>query len=94
MRIAVFEADERLHHVALAAAGRVGLMLNVPQEGLKRVLELLPALGTPTISHLADDTWVAVNTIVEERVVRELIPPLVEIGARGIVEYPLNKIVE
>ena len=58
-----------------------------------RVLEVLPALGTPTISALADDQWIAVNTVVEEQVVRELLPTLVERGARGIVEYPLAKIV-
>ena len=79
---------------AIAAAGRVGLMMNVPREKLERVLDLLPALGTPTISQLADESWIALNTIVEERVVRELLPPLVEAGARGIVEYPLNKIVD
>ena len=79
---------------AIAAAGRVGLMMNVPRASLERVLDLLPALGTPTISHLADEEWVALNTVVEERVVRELLPPLVEAGARGIVEYPLNKIVD
>ena len=79
---------------AIAAAGRVGLMMNVPRGSLEKVLDLLPALGTPTISHLADEEWVALNTVVEERVVRELLPPLVEAGARGIVEYPLNKIVD
>jgi ATP phosphoribosyltransferase len=79
---------------AIAAAGRVGLMMNVPRARLEHVLELLPALGTPTVSHLADEAWVALNTIVEEQVVRELLPPLVEAGARGIVEYPINKIVD
>ena len=69
-------------------------MMSVPRTALDHVLELLPALGTPTISQLADEQWVALNTIVEERVVRELLPPLVEAGARGIVEYPLNKIVD
>jgi ATP phosphoribosyltransferase len=79
---------------AINAADRVGLMMNVPRERLPKVLELLPALATPTISALADDRWVAVNTIVEERLVRELLPRLSESGAQGIVEYPLNKIVE
>ncbi|HTF33600.1 MAG TPA: ATP phosphoribosyltransferase [Myxococcota bacterium] len=79
---------------AINAADRVGLMMNVPRERLQKVIELLPALATPTISALADDRWVAVNTIVEERLVRELLPRLSESGAQGIVEYPLNKIVE
>jgi ATP phosphoribosyltransferase len=78
---------------AIAAAGRVGLMMNVPKRALPSVLEVLPALGTPTISALADDQWIAVNTVVAEKVVRELLPTLVERGARGIVEYPLAKIV-
>ncbi len=78
---------------AIAAAGRVGLMMNVPRDRLDRVIELLPALSTPTISTLADESWIALNTVVEERVVRSLLPDLVEAGATGIVEYPLNKIV-
>lgn len=78
---------------AIAAAGRVGLMMNVPRKKLDEVLAALPALGTPTISALADESWVAVNTVVEESVVRELVPELVELGAQGLVEYPLNKIV-
>jgi len=79
---------------AIAAAERVGLMMNLRREHLDRVLKLLPALATPTISALADERWVAVNTVVEERRVRELVPQLREAGAQGIVEYPLNKIVE
>jgi ATP phosphoribosyltransferase len=79
---------------AINAADRVGLMMNVPRERLQKVIELLPALATPTISALADERWVAVNTVVEERLVRELLPRLSEVGAQGIVEYPLNKIVE
>jgi ATP phosphoribosyltransferase len=79
---------------AINAASRVGLMMNVRRETLDAIVKLLPALGTPTISALADTRWVAVNTIVEERLVRELIPQLSEAGAQGIVEYPLNKIVE
>jgi ATP phosphoribosyltransferase len=78
---------------AIAAAGRVGLMMNVPRARLQKVLEVLPALDTPTISALADESWVALNTVVEESLVRELIPELVDRGARGIVEYPLSKIV-
>jgi len=77
---------------AIDAADRVGLMANVRRENLDKVLSLLPALAAPTISQLADERWVAVNTVVEERLVRELIPELAEAGAQGIVEYPLNKI--
>ena len=78
---------------AIQAAGRVGLMMNVPKARLKRLLKVLPALGTPTISALSDESWVALNTVVAESVVRELVPELVELGAQAIVEYPLNKIV-
>ena len=68
-------------------------MLNVKRGDLERVLALLPALQRPTISSLSDEQWVAVNTIIEERTVRDLIPRLKSAGAQGIVEYPLNKIV-
>ena len=78
---------------AINAAGRVGLMMNVPRSKLQHVLDVLPALGTPTVSDLADSRWVAINTVIEETVVRDLLPELVEMGVRGIVEYPLNKIV-
>jgi ATP phosphoribosyltransferase len=78
---------------AIRAAGRVGLMMNVPKARLKRLLKVLPALGTPTVSALSDESWVALNTVVAESVVRDLVPELVELGAQAIVEYPLNKIV-
>jgi ATP phosphoribosyltransferase len=78
---------------AIEAQGRVGLMLNVRRTDLAAVLALLPALQRPTISALSDDEWVAVNTIIEERTVRDLIPRLKSARAQGIVEYPLNKIV-
>jgi ATP phosphoribosyltransferase len=78
---------------AIEAHGRVGLMLNVRRADLDGVLGLLPALQRPTISALSDDHWVAVNTIIEERTVRDLIPRLKAAKAEGIVEYPLNKIV-
>jgi ATP phosphoribosyltransferase len=78
---------------AIEAQGRVGLMLNVRRVDLDRVLALLPALQRPTISPLSDADWVAVNTIIEERTVRDLIPRLISASAHGIVEYPLNKIV-
>ena len=68
-------------------------MLNVRRADLADVLALLPALQRPTISALSDDDWVAVNTIIEERTVRDLIPRLKAAQAQGIVEYPLNKIV-
>jgi len=79
---------------AIEAHGRVGLMLNVRRVNLDGVLGLLPALQRPTISALSDEEWVAVNTIIEERTVRDLIPRLKTAGAQGIVEYPLNKIIE
>jgi ATP phosphoribosyltransferase len=82
-----------LLRAAIEAQGRVGLMLNVRRDDLDRVLELLPALQRPTVSPLSDERWVAVNTIIEERTVRELIPRLKAIRAEGIVEFPLNKIV-
>jgi ATP phosphoribosyltransferase len=82
-----------LLRAAIEAQGRVGLMLNVPRAALDQVLALLPALQRPTISSLSDNEWVAVNTIIEERTVRDLIPKLKAAGGQGIVEYPLNKIV-
>ena len=78
---------------AIAAQGRVGLMLNVKRSDLDAVIAQLPALQRPTISSLSDPDWVAVNTIVEEKTVRTLIPRLKAVGGQGIVEYPLNKIV-
>ncbi|MBW2245059.1 MAG: ATP phosphoribosyltransferase [Deltaproteobacteria bacterium] len=78
---------------AITAAGRVGLKLNAQRKDLDAVLAVLPALGTPTISALANDEWVALEIIVEETVVRDLLPELVELGAEGIVEYPINKII-
>jgi len=78
---------------AMAALGKVGLMLNVEEENLERVLSVLPALKNPTVSKLSRGNWLAVNTILEELTVREIIPRLKEAGAQGIVEYPLNKIV-
>ena len=78
---------------AINALGKVGLMLNVHQANLEAVLSVLPALKRPTISHLSDQQWLAVNTILDESTVRTIIPRLKEAGGEGIVEYPLNKIV-
>jgi ATP phosphoribosyltransferase len=82
-----------LLRAAIEARGRVGLMLNVRREDLAAVLGLLPALQRPTVAPLSDADWVAVNTILDERTVRELVPRLKAARAQGIVEYPLNKIV-
>jgi ATP phosphoribosyltransferase len=78
---------------AINALGKVGLMLNVHKDSLAGVLAVLPALKRPTISHLSDDEWLAVNTILDETTVRDIIPRLKQAGGQGIVEYPLNKIV-
>jgi len=78
---------------AIAAQGQVGLMMNVRATALPAVLGVLPALNSPTVSTLSDAEWVAVNTILDERTVRDVIPRLKAAGASGIVEYPLNKIV-
>ncbi len=79
---------------AMAAEGKVGLMMNVRKADLPAVLKILPALQTPTISSLSDPEWVAVNTILDENTVRHIVPQLKQAGARGIVEYPLNKIID
>ena len=78
---------------AITALEKVGLMLNVQADNLERVLAVLPALHDPTVSNLSTKGWLAVNTILDESVVREIIPRLKDAGAQGIVEYPLNKIV-
>ncbi len=78
---------------AVAAEGRVGLMMNVRKKDLRRVLSLLPALQKPTVSSLSDPSWCDINTIIDEKVVRDLVPALKEAGAVDIVEYPLNKII-
>jgi ATP phosphoribosyltransferase len=79
---------------AIAAATRVLLSMNVPRAQLERVVAILPALATPTVSTLADPDWVDVSTVVDDKGVRDLIPRLYQAGARGIIELPLNKIVE
>ena len=80
-------------NAALAARDKVGLKLNLPEKSLPEVLKRLPSLRRPTVSSLAEDGWVAVETIIDETVVRHLIPDLKDLGAEGIIEYPLNKIV-
>jgi ATP phosphoribosyltransferase len=79
---------------AMAAEDKVGLMMNVRVADLEAVVKILPALQRPTVSSLSDPAWVAVNTIVSEDVVRHIVPQLKQAGARGIVEYPLSKIID
>jgi ATP phosphoribosyltransferase len=79
---------------AMSAEGKVGLMLNVERANLEAVLSVLPALKKPTVADLADREWVALNTVLDESTVRHIIPRLKQAGARGIVEYPLSKIIE
>jgi ATP phosphoribosyltransferase len=78
---------------ALAAREKVGLKMNLPHASLENLLEQLPALRNPTVSPLAHDGWVAVETVIDEKIVREIIPQLKALGAEGIIEYPLNKLV-
>lgn len=78
---------------ALEAESKVGLKMNLPRKSLDSVVKALPALRNPTISQLSNADWVALETIIDESVVREIIPQLKALGAEGIVEYPLNKVV-
>jgi ATP phosphoribosyltransferase len=78
---------------ALEAEAKVGLKMNIAQKNLQRLLDTLPALRNPTISSLSQKGWVAVETIIDEHVVRELVPAMKAAGAEGIIEYPLNKVV-
>jgi ATP phosphoribosyltransferase len=78
---------------AYAARDKVGLKMNLPEANLKQLLSSLPALRQPTVSHLALEGWIAVETVISEKIVREIIPQLKELGAEGIIEYPLNKLV-
>lgn len=79
---------------AIEAEGKVGLKMNVPQGKLATLLKILPALRNPTISYLSDKKWVAVETVIEERLVRKIIPELKGAGAEGIIEYSLNKLIQ
>jgi ATP phosphoribosyltransferase len=82
-----------LLNAALCARGKVGLKMNFPASRLPELLEKLPSLRRPTISQLSEEGWVAVETVIDEIVVRDIIPELKRLGAEGIIEYPLNKIV-
>jgi ATP phosphoribosyltransferase len=78
---------------ALEAETKVGLKMNIPSKNLEKLLQSLPALRNPTVSNLSQPDWVAVETVIEEAVVREIIPQLRSMGAEGIIEYPLNKVI-
>ncbi|MCL4511403.1 MAG: ATP phosphoribosyltransferase [Bacteroidetes bacterium] len=78
---------------AITAEGKVGLKMNIKKADLPKIIGIIPALRKPTVSPLSDDEWVAIETIIEERIVRILVPELKRNGAEGIIEYPLNKIV-
>ena len=78
---------------ALEAEERVGLKMNVPEKSLKKVLSLLPAMHSPTIAPLTDKGWYDIDVVIEEKMVRDLIPKLKQAGATGIVEYQLNKVI-
>ena len=78
---------------AIAAEGKVGLKMNIKKSDLPKIIGIIPALRRPTVSPLYDDEWVAIETIIDERVVRIIVPELKRNGAEGIIEYPLNKIV-
>lgn len=79
---------------AIAAESKVGLKMNVAKKNLNKVISLLPSMKHPTISTLSQKDWLAVETIVDEQIVRLLIPRLKRAGAQGIIEYPLNKVIE
>ncbi|MEZ5405996.1 MAG: ATP phosphoribosyltransferase, partial [Verrucomicrobiia bacterium] len=78
---------------AIQARDKVGLKMNIPQKSLPKLLNQLPSLRNPTVSPLANNGWVAVETVIDEMIVREILPKLKVLGAEGIIEYPLNKLV-
>ena len=84
---------KRIIEDVLAAEEKVGLKMNVPDASLKRVMSLLSSMHSPTISQLSDRGWFALEVITDEKIVRDLIPKLRSIGAEGIIEYPLNKVI-
>lgn len=87
------ESIAMLIQAALEANNKVGLKLNAPRDNVEKLLSSLPSLRNPTVSQLSDEAWVAIETVIDETVVREIIPQLKELGAEGIIEYPLNKLV-
>ena len=93
-RFLVQKNQNRSVKAALAAEGKVGLLLNVEEKNLEPLIKILPALKKPTISRLTEPGWYSISTIAEEKVVRELIPKLKKMGATGIVEFPLNKVLD
>jgi ATP phosphoribosyltransferase len=78
---------------AIAAEAKVGLKMNAKKKDLQKVIGILPALKNPTISGLSESGWFAIETVIDEKVVRTLIPALKKAGAEGIIEYPLNKVI-
>lgn len=88
------ESISMLLAAAMAAEGKVGLKMNVPKQALDKVNALLPALTSPTISHLVDSDWLALEIIAEESEVKQIIPQLLRAGAKGLIEYPLNKVID
>lgn len=89
---AKIEKIAMLLQAALAAKAKVGLKLNALKTNKDKLLDILPSLNKPTVSRLSDEEWVAIETVIDEEVVREIIPELMEAGAQGIIEYPLNKV--
>ena len=87
------ESIAMLLKAAINAEGKVGLKMNVARKKLDALLKVLPAINAPTVSNLTDPDWVAIETIIEERLVKQLIPDLKHAGATGIIEYPLNKVI-
>jgi len=87
------ETISLLLKAAIQAEGKVGLKMNLRRIDLPKIVGMIPALRKPTISPLADEEWVAIETIIDEKIVRVLVPELKRNGAEGIIEYPLNKIV-
>ena len=77
----------------LSARGRVLVKMNVPGDRIEELMELMPSLQAPTVAHLYNSDWLSIEAVIQESVVRELIPRLLKKGATGIVEYPLNKII-
>lgn len=78
---------------ALRAEKMVGLKMNMPKNALEEAMKVMPSLNSPTVSSLSDPDWVSIEIMVEEIAVRELIPQLIDMGAEGIIEYPLNKVI-